>query len=91
MTKNQYQYKIALDETVDKIVSKEKKNAATFQKLQEYVNAQTEYMNEVMNSKDDVLENFGNNISQLLKDVSELNSKLNTQNKNPLPAIPEQA
>jgi len=46
-------------------------------------------MNEVMNSKDDVLENFGNNISQLLKDVSELNSKLNTQNKNPLPAIPE--
>lgn len=32
-------------------------------------------MNSTMSSKDDVLENYGNNISQLMKEVSELGKK----------------
>jgi len=38
--------------------------------MQEYVNQQTEYINSVMTSKDDILENHGANIKSLLEKVS---------------------
>ena len=54
------------------VIEKSNKNTDTkFSKLQDYINNQTEYMNEVMSSKDDVLENLGTNLASLMDKFKE--------------------
>ena len=61
-----------LDEANDDSLKTKQANSATFSKMQEYINHQTEYINSAITSKDDTLENFGKNIQMLLKRVANI-------------------
>ena len=61
-----------LEEANDDSLKTKQANSATFSKMQEYINHQTEYINSAITSKDDTLENFGKNIQMLLKRVANI-------------------
>ena len=61
-----------IEEVTNDSLKTKQANSATFSKMQEYINHQTEYINSAISSKDDTLENFGKNIQMLLKRVANI-------------------
>ena len=54
--------------------------------MQEYVNQQTEYMNTVIAHKDDNMEHFADNLTNVMKQVAEL---AKYRNVTPIPEVTE--
>ena len=56
-------------------ISRQQKTESTFTKLQQYINQQTEFVNEGIKNQDDVLENFSQNLTQIMNKMAQFEQK----------------